>query len=90
MKWQKASASKSVMTLPREIELDEDKDDREQSHESLEEEAFDTRGVASRSFESSYFGSGAARSRSGGGGAGGGGQHCHGQHPLSSADSDNY
>jgi hypothetical protein len=47
------SASKSVKTLPREIELDEDEDDSE-SHESLEEEAFDN-----RSFASSY----AARSR---------------------------
>lgn len=40
------SASKSVKTLPREIELDEDEDDSE-SHESLEEEAFDNRSFAS-------------------------------------------
>jgi hypothetical protein len=40
------SASKSVKSLPREIELDEDEDDSE-SHESLEEEAFDNRSVAS-------------------------------------------
>jgi hypothetical protein len=44
------SASKSVKTLPREIELDEDEDDSE-SHESLEEEAFDN-----RSFASSHYG----------------------------------
>jgi MORN repeat len=38
------SASKSVKTLPREIELDEDDSD---SHESLQEEAFDNRSFAS-------------------------------------------
>lgn len=40
------SASKSVKTLPRELELDEDEDDSE-SHDSLEEEAFDNRSFAS-------------------------------------------
>ena len=40
------SASRSVKTLPRELELDEDEDDSD-SHESLEEEAFDNRSFAS-------------------------------------------
>lgn len=52
------SASKSVKTLPREIELDADEDDSE-SHASLEEEAFDN-----RSFASSLYG---GRSRNGSG-----------------------
>ena len=41
------SASKSVKTLPREIELDEDDSD---SHESLQEEAFDNRSFASSAY----------------------------------------
>jgi len=40
------STSKSIKSLPREIELDDDEDDSE-SHESLEEEAFDNRSMAS-------------------------------------------
>ena len=40
------SASKSVKSLPRDIELDEDEDDSE-SHESLENEAFDNKSMAS-------------------------------------------
>jgi len=40
------SASASVRRLPREIELDDDEEDSE-SHESLEEEAFDNRSMAS-------------------------------------------
>ena len=40
------SASKSIKSLPREIELDEDEDDSD-SHESLQEEAFDNRSFAS-------------------------------------------
>lgn len=40
------SASKSVKTLPRELELDEDEDDSD-THESLEEEAFENRSVSS-------------------------------------------
>lgn len=55
------SASKSVKTLPREIELDED-EDSSNSHESLEEEAFETRSFASRSSASII--------RPGGGGGG--------------------
>lgn len=41
------SASKSVKTLPREIELDEDDSE---SHESLQEEAFDNRSMASSAY----------------------------------------
>lgn len=40
------SASKSVKSLPRDIEIDDDEDDDE-SHESLQEEAFDNRSYAS-------------------------------------------
>ncbi|GKY97762.1 hypothetical protein MPSEU_000734400 [Mayamaea pseudoterrestris] len=40
------SASKSVKSLPRDIELDADEDDSE-SHESLENEAFDNKSMAS-------------------------------------------
>jgi len=40
------SASKSVKTLPREIELDKDDDDSD-SHDSLEQEAFENRSFAS-------------------------------------------
>lgn len=40
------SASKSVKSLPRELELEDDEDD-EDSHESLVEEAFDNRSMAS-------------------------------------------
>jgi hypothetical protein len=40
------SASKSVKSLPRDIEIDDDEDDDE-SHESLQEEAFDNRSLAS-------------------------------------------
>lgn len=40
------SASKSVKSLPRESEIDDDEDDSE-SHESLVEEAFDNRSLAS-------------------------------------------
>jgi hypothetical protein len=50
------SASKSVKTLPREIELEEDDSG---SHESLQEEAFDNRSMAS----SAYGGGGSLHSR---------------------------
>lgn len=45
------SASKSVKTLPRELELDEDEDDSD-THESLEEEAFENRSVSSSYYQS--------------------------------------
>lgn len=56
------SASKSIKSLPREIELDEDDDDSE-SHESLEEEAFDNRSMVSSVHHNQYGGpSGHSRS----------------------------
>lgn len=63
------SASKSVKTLPREIELDEDEDDSA-SHESLEDEAFDARSYDARSFASTnqhgYGGGSSEHSRTSG------------------------
>lgn len=56
------SASKSLKSLPREIELEEDEEDSD-SHESLEEEAFDNRSMASN-----------WRTSGGGGGGRGGGE----------------
>lgn len=47
------SARRSIKSLPREIELEEDGDDS-QSHESLEEEAFDNRSLVSGVFRSNY------------------------------------
>jgi hypothetical protein len=66
------SASKSLKSLPREIELDEDEEDSE-SHESLEEEAFDNRSMASNWRTSGGPAGGGGAGGGGGGAAGGGG-----------------
>ena len=58
------SASKSVKSLPREIEMDDDEDE---SHESLEEEAFDNKSFASsKKRPSRNRGGGSSHNRKGG------------------------